>query len=62
MPANEEAIKAVIAAAQDKEDKKFLTCIRALELAKELGVGASEIGRICNEQGIKFFQCQLGCF
>ncbi len=59
---NDELITAVIAAAEDRDEKKYLSCAGALELAEEYGVDATEIGRICNEKGIKLFQCQLGCF
>jgi hypothetical protein len=34
----------------------------ALALAKRLAVPASDVGRVCNEQGVKIMGCQLGCF
>jgi len=39
-----------------------LSCERALELAQELGVHPVEIGKTCNNLGIKIVACQLGCF
>lgn len=62
MNTNEEMVNAVIAAAHDEGDKKHLSCAEAFELAKQFDVKPIEIGRICNEQGIRFYQCQLGCF
>jgi hypothetical protein len=62
MAGNDELLNAVVAAAEDKGEKKFLSCASALELAGRFGVDATEIGRICNEQEIKLHQCQLGCF
>lgn len=43
-------------------DEKRLACARAFALADELGVPVAEIGRACDELGIKIFGCQLGCF
>jgi Trp operon repressor len=39
-----------------------LSCESARELAEELNVPVSEIGRICNVLKIKITACQLGCF
>ena len=59
MMMNREAvIEAVRTAACDGR----LSCSRAHELEKELGIPLSEIGRICNELKIKITACQLGCF
>jgi hypothetical protein len=62
MSGNDKLLKAVVAATEDRDDKKFLSCAGALGLAEEYGVDAIEIGRICNENGIKLHKCQLGCF
>ena len=62
MTKNEELLSAVIAAAEDRENKKYLSCISALQLAEQFDVEAPEIRRICDEQKIKLHQCQLGCF
>ncbi|UCF04027.1 MAG: hypothetical protein JSV33_08715 [bacterium] len=62
MSSSKELVTAVVAAAKDKGGKKKLSCARAFELAAQHGVGVIEIGRICDEQDIKLYQCQLGCF
>ncbi len=62
MPENKKFLEAVMAAAVDTDGKKMLACARALELAGEFDVEATEIRLICNKEGIKLHQCQLGCF
>jgi hypothetical protein len=52
-------LDAVRAAAGDDER---LPCTRAFALADELGVKVAEVGRACNELGVKIVGCQLGCF
>ncbi len=37
-------------------------CKVLLDLAVETGAPPAEIGRMCNELGIKVHACQLGCF
>jgi hypothetical protein len=39
-----------------------LPCPVAYKLARQVGVGLRQIGRLANEEGIKISQCQLGCF
>jgi len=59
MSKNVEEIKdAVLKAAVDGK----LSCTSARQLAEELGVSNSEIGRIADELKIKIFGCELGCF
>lgn len=53
---------AVLAAAVEAKGKKRLACADAFRIASEFGVAPIEIGRICNQQGIKLTGCQLGCF
>ncbi len=43
-------------------DEKRLACADAFRIARDLDVPVAEIGRTCNELGIKMVQCQLGCF
>lgn len=43
-------------------DKKCLACSNAYKIAEELKVNISDIGKLCNENGIKIIGCQLGCF
>lgn len=51
-------LKTVRKAAEDDR----LTCTRAHELAKELGVNLLIVGQACDELKIKIKACQLGCF
>ncbi|MBN2363908.1 hypothetical protein JXL83_07230 [candidate division WOR-3 bacterium] len=44
------------------EGKECLKCAEAFDVASELGIEPSEIGRICNRLKIKIVSCQLGCF
>jgi len=46
----------------DKDQKKYLPCEVAFQIAKELSISVSVIGRICNENQIKIKHCQIGCF
>ena len=62
MERNEELVKAVVSAAHLEGERKVLSCAEAFELAGRFDVAVIEIGRICNEQGIRFYKCQLGCF
>lgn len=43
-------------------DDKRLPCAAAFAVARELGVPVDEVGRTCNQLGIKIVSCQLGCF
>jgi hypothetical protein len=43
-------------------DDKHLACSEAFKIARDLDVLLAEVGRTCNELGIKMMQCQLGCF
>ncbi len=43
-------------------DEKRLACADAFRIARDLDVPVADIGRACNELGIKMVQCQLGCF
>jgi hypothetical protein len=39
-----------------------LSCSKAFIIASEVGCPVGEVGKVCNETGIKIFGCQLGCF
>jgi len=54
--------KAIEEAARDIGGKQILACAQALRLATEHQVSPAVVGRVCNEQGIKIANCQLGCF
>lgn len=45
-----------------KEEKKHLACASAFKIAEELEIPVSQVGAICNENGIKIKHCQIGCF
>lgn len=45
-----------------QHDRKCLTCSDAYKIAEELKVNLSDIGKLCNENGIKIMGCQLDCF
>jgi len=62
MSDNKELTATVIEAAKDVDGKKKLTCQRALQLAEKFNVSKESIGQLCNENGIKITNCQLGCF
>ena len=46
---------------QAGEDKR-LACSDAFRIARDLDVSVADVGRACEELGIKIAQCQLGCF
>ena len=43
-------------------DDKRIACEDAFKIARALDVPLADVGRTCNELGIKVMQCQLGCF
>jgi hypothetical protein len=43
-------------------DEKRLACVEAFKIARDLDVPLADLGRTCDELGIKMMQCQLGCF
>jgi hypothetical protein len=43
-------------------DAKRIACTDAFKIARDLDVPIADVGRTCNELGIKVMQCQLGCF
>lgn len=45
-----------------KNNKKSLACSDASKIAEELKISISEVGKLCNDNGIKIMSCQLGCF
>jgi|YelNatPaOPRAMG01_1025707.scaffolds.fasta_scaffold58353_1 DNA-binding MurR/RpiR family transcriptional regulator len=44
------------------DETKHLSCTEAFKVAEELGISPAEVGKGCNELGIKIVACQLGCF
>jgi hypothetical protein len=43
-------------------DDKHIACEDAFRIARDLDVPLADVGRTCNELGLKVMQCQLGCF
>ncbi len=39
-----------------------LSCAQAFQLSEEFKVSLKEIGRFCDDEGIKIKNCRLGCF
>ncbi len=39
-----------------------LPCKQAFTIASEVACPVAEVGKACNEAGIKIVGCQLGCF
>jgi hypothetical protein len=54
--------ESIIDVVQKAAVENRLSCEKARELAEELNVPVSEIGRVCNVLKIKITACQLGCF
>lgn len=44
------------------DGKQKLSCIDAFEVAEKFNISKKEVGTICNNEGIKIYGCQLGCF
>lgn len=61
MTQNELTEKILEQARQDTGPLK-ISCHRAHVLAEDHSVSLKVIGAICNEQGVKIVNCQLGCF
>jgi Zn-finger protein len=54
--------KLVLESAAEHNGRRILSCARAFEIHRRHGIALAEIGRICDENGIKIRSCQLGCF
>jgi hypothetical protein len=54
--------KELLAIASEKDGKLFVACSAAFEIADKLSVARIEVGKVCNKEGIKIMNCQLGCF
>ena len=54
--------EAVKDAAEDRDGRAFLACAKAFLIARKFSVPVKRVGDVCNAEGIKIAQCQLGCF
>ncbi|MGA2035943.1 MAG: hypothetical protein ABSG68_27150 [Thermoguttaceae bacterium] len=52
----------ILAKTKIKENKKYINCSEAIGIANTLNIAPIEVGKLCNELGIKIQNCQLGCF
>ena len=59
---SKEVIDILRKAAVDVDGKLKLPCGRAFRIAEDHSLTLKEIGDICNSEGIKIINCQLGCF
>jgi hypothetical protein len=44
------------------DGKHSIDCDEVFDIAKKLSISKIEVGKICNETGIRIRNCQLGCF
>lgn len=54
--------KDVLAVILEKYPEKKISCVDARQLAEKLQIDSRELGRLCDEAGVKIFACELGCF
>ena len=54
--------KELLAKAENKSGKLFITCNNAFEIAENLNIDPVEVGKMCNVLKIKIMNCKLGCF
>lgn len=47
---------------KNAEGKPTLRCEDAFAMAARFALPVEDLGRLCNERGIKIVHCQLGCF
>ena len=59
---DEEKKQVVNEAADETDGKKKLACAQAFKISKEHGIALKDIRKLCDENGIKIYRCQLGCF
>ncbi len=45
-----------------EEETRKLSCPDAFALAAAHNIDLFDIAQLCNQEGIKIVQCQLGCF
>lgn len=62
MTQQKEMLKVILTETVELDNKKKLSCTKAFAIANQYGWSLSEIGKICNDAGIKIMHCQLNCF
>lgn len=43
-------------------EQKRISCTKARKLAEEAAAEYAEVGKLCDDLGIKIYSCELGCF
>ena len=62
MDQNEKIRERILQKIELIEEKKQLSCRKAHKIAEEFNMPLIEVGRICEEEKVKIYACQLGCF
>ena len=57
-----ELLQLILDASGEKDGRKTLDCAQAFKLAKQHKVSLKDISQVCNDNKIKFVNCQLDCF
>jgi hypothetical protein len=52
----------VIGSAVEVNGRRTISCAQAFEIHRQHGITLRDIGGICNENGVRICECQLGCF
>ncbi|UCD51898.1 MAG: hypothetical protein JSW27_04530 [Phycisphaerales bacterium] len=58
----QEKTRLVLEQVTETDGKQTMPCAAAFRVHREHGIALAEIGRICNENGVRIRNCQLGCF
>jgi len=58
----EEILEKVVGASDEINGRKKLSCKNAFELSEKFGIALHDITKCCNQNDIKIYACQLGCF
>lgn len=54
--------KDLIAKLQEKCPNGKISCTEAREMAEKMDITLKDMGKLCDQAGIKIFSCELGCF
>lgn len=54
--------KVIVEKLKEMSNQGRITCAEARQLAEDLKIEKSEIGKACDEAGVKISACELGCF
>lgn len=62
MDKREEIVNLLLSVSEKVKEEYRIPCSVALQIAMEHDVAPEEIGKICDEEGIRIVKCRLGCF